>query len=924
MARNALIVISKEPFVERMRTFLIAVALCAVFSVQALAATDEIATQVNIPYEMFRLENGLTVIVHTDRSTPTVFVGMWYGVGSKNEPDGKSGFAHLFEHLMFQGTENREGEYFSPFTDAGATGMNGTTSEDRTNYYATVPTGALDMALWMESDRMSYLLGAVTQEALDEQRGVVQNEKRQGDNRPYAKMSDRIRAGVYPVDHPYRHSIIGSMEDLDNASLEDVHEWFNTYYGASNVVLVLAGDIDVETAKEKVTHYFSEAPAGVPLVHPKKWIPNLTENRKESMYDRVGQTRISRTWALPGLNDRDTTLMYLVNESLVANKNSPLRKALVDDLQLATAVRGSAYGRVMSGEYSLTIDLRPGVTPDEVMPIVDKIIAGYLDTGPDEQIVENAKLGVNMYMIGALERSSAVGRMLAEGYLYSDNPLFINEELKLLNAATPAELRDIASRWLTRGYYELTVLPFPEYGTREASVDRSTIPGVTADATIHFPDIATATLSNGMNLVVATRDTLPIIDVSFRIDTGGTASPPEAPGLATFAMALMDKGTKKYDLHELAAAKDKIAMGGQLQAGVEDSALNYRILDSRLEPSLDIAAEVLRNPTYPDEELHKLKQQIGAWLATLEKSPSGAARSLFERAVYGPENPLGSVWTPELLEQVDRDMLVDFHKQEIAPDNMTVFMIGNIDIEEATAAVERSFGKWKAGSQSARKPIGEAAPANPRVILVDQPEAPQSTIIAGHAIAPYDPETSTELYIMNGVFGGGFEARINMNLREDKHWSYGMRSGIRQNTSGDQYIAVSGSVQTDKTMESMQEIMREYEEFVSTRPADQDEVDRVKLNRTRSLPGNFATNRGFLASIIASDSYGLPHDYAETRGARIDAVTMDAVNERARGVVDPGQLTWVIVGDLAQIEDKVRSLEYGDFEVWDAFGNRVR
>ncbi len=295
------------------RKRLITAVLLLCMTMFAAVADDDVATQVNIPYEMFRLDNGLTVIVHTDRSTPTVFVGMWYGVGSKDEPEGKTGFAHLFEHLMFQGTENREGEYFSPFTDAGATGMNGTTSEDRTNYFATVPTGALDMALWMESDRMSYLLGAVTQEALDEQRGVVQNEKRQGENRPYAKMSDRMRAGLYPVDHPYRHSIIGSMEDLDNASLDDVHEWFNTYYGASNVVLVLAGDVDVETAREKVTHYFSEAPSGVPLVHPKKWIPDLTENRKESMYDRVGQMRIARVWALPGLNNRDTTLMYLVN-----------------------------------------------------------------------------------------------------------------------------------------------------------------------------------------------------------------------------------------------------------------------------------------------------------------------------------------------------------------------------------------------------------------------------------------------------------------------------------------------------------------------------------------------------------------------------------------------------------------------------------
>ena len=909
---------------EHIRTFLAAVALFAAFSLPAYAADDEVQTQVNIPYEMFKLDNGLTVIVHSDHSTPTVSVSMWYGVGSKDEPEGKSGFAHLFEHLMFQGTENREGEFFTPFTNAGATGMNGTTSEDRTNYYATVPTGALDMALWMESDRMSYLLGAVTQEALDEQRGVVQNEKRQGENRPYAKMADRIRAGLYPVDHPYRHSVIGSMEDLDNASLEDVHEWFNTYYGASNVVLVLAGDIDLETAKEKVTHYFSEAPSGVPLVHPKKWIPNLAENRKESMYDRVGQTRISRVWVLPDLNDRDTTLMYLVNDSLAGNKNSPLRKTLVDDLQLATAVNGSAYGRVLSGEYRLTIDLRPGVTPEQVMPIVDEIIAAYIEAGPDEQLVENAKLGVNMHMIGALERSSSVGRVLAEGYLYSDDPLYINTELEWLNEATPADLRDTANRWLTRGYYELTVLPFPEYQSTEASVDRSTIPGVTADANINFPDIATATLDNGMKLVVATRDTLPIVDVSIRIDAGATASPPEAPGLATFAMALMDKGTKKYDAHELAAAKDEIAMSGQLQAGVEDSSFSYRILSSRLEQSLDIAAEVLRNPVYPDDELNKLKQQIAGWLATLEKSPSSAAGSLFERAVYGPDNPLGSVWTPELLEQVDRDMLVDFHQQEVAPDNMTVFMIGNIGIDAATEAVERSFGKWKADSNSARKPIGQAADIPPRVILVDQPEAPQSMILAGHAIAPYDPEISTELYVMNGVFGGGFDARINMNLREDKHWSYGMNSHIRQNTSGDQVIAVRGSVQTDKTMESMQEIMREYEEFVTTRPANEEEVERVKLNRMRSLPGTFSTNRGFLASIIASDSYGLPHDYAETRGARIDAITLDAVTARARNVIDPGKLTWVIVGDLSQIENKVRSLEYGDVEVWDAFGNRVR
>jgi len=901
---------------------LAAIILCAISA--SVCAVEGLDTQVNVPYEMFRLDNGLTVLVHSDNSTPTVFVGMWYGVGSKDEPEGKTGFAHLFEHLMFQGTENREGEYFSPFTDAGATGINGTTSEDRTNYYATVPTGALDMALWMESDRMTYLLGAVTQDALDEQRGVVQNEKRQSENRPYAGMRDRIKAGLYPVDHPYRHSIIGSMEDLDAASLDDVNEWFGKYYGASNVVLVLAGDVDIETAKEKVGFYFGEAPAGEPLVHAKKWVPNLTENREEMMYDRVGQTRIARVWALPGLNEKDTSLMYLINDSLVANKNSPLRKTLVDDLKLATRVSGSAYGRVLSGEYTITIDLRPGVTPEQVTPIVDRVIDDYLTWGPDEQILENAKLAVNMFMLGALESNSSIGSLLAEGQLYSDNPLYINTELEWLNAASVLELTDIANRWLRRGHYQLTVLPFPDLQSVAAMADRSEIPTVTTDSEINFPDIQTATLNNGMKLVIANRGSVPLIDVSINIDTGSAAAPADAPGLGAFLFALMDKGTRQYDANELAAEKDKIAMATGFRNGLERSSLGYRILTPYLGESLEIAVDMMRNPVFPEDELEKIKVQLAAYLSNIAINPSGVARSLFERAVYGEDNPMGGIWTPELAEQVNRGKLQNFHADEITPDQMTVYMIGNVDINTATEAVDDAFGKWNAKNRSALDGIGSALAPVPRVILIHHAEAVQSTILAGHVIAPFDATANTELSIMNAVFGGSFESRINMNLREDKSWSYGMRSGINQNRSGDQYIAVSGSVQTDKTMESMQEIMREYQEYVSNRPATETEVERMKLNMTRSLPGLFATNGGFLASIVASDSFGLPFDYAERRGERLAAITTDGVIARAKSVIDPNRLTWVVVGDLEQIEEKVRSLNYGEVEVWDAFGEQQR
>ncbi len=903
--------------------FLLALMLLAA-GVANATAEDAIATQVDIPYETFQLDNGLTVIVSPDHSIPTVFVGMWYAVGSKDEPEGKTGFAHLFEHLMFQGTENRDGEYFTPFTDAGATGMNGTTSQDRTNYYATVPSGALDMALWMESDRMSHLLGAVTQEALDEQRDVVKNEKRQRETRPYAQMSDKIRQGLYPVGHPYRHSVIGSMEDLDAASVDDVHEWFKTYYGASNVVLVLAGDVTLEDAKTKVEHYFGSAPPGVPLSYPKKWVPELTENREEVMYDRVGVTRISRVWALPGLNDRDTSLMYLVNDSLVANKNSPLRKKLIDELQLATMVYGRADGQVMSGEYSLTIDLKPGVSPEQVLSVVDETIAEYLRTGPDPQIVENAKLGVNMYILGALETGASIGRLLAEGFLYSDDPLFVNRELEWLNAATAEELRQVAGRWLTRGYYQLIVEPFPELTSAAMDVDRSEIPAVTANSRINFPDIATATLKNGIRLVVATRGNIPLVDVSIGIETGSIAAPADAPGLSSFVFGLMDKGTRRFDANELAAARDRIGMSGQFEDGMEQSSYDYRILRAYLDDSLDLAAEMLRHPTFPEDELTKFRARVSAYLANLEKAPSRAARSLFDRAIYGENNPMGAVWTPALLDQVNRKKLAAFHKNEITPDRVTVYMIGDISIGEATAAVTKAFGNWSAKGTATERSIGKAAEQKARVILVDHPGAVSSTIIAGHAIPPYDAASWTETSIMNRVLGGAFEARLNMNLREDKGWSYGYYSGIRMNASGDMTISTSGQVQTDRTAESMQEILRELREYLSTRPAAEDEVERAKLNRIRSLPGSFSTNRGFLSSIIQSNNYGLPFDYAESAAARIEAVTTNGVEARARALIDPDKLTWVISGDLGEIEDSVRALDFGEVEVWNAFGEKLR
>ena len=891
---------------------------------RAAAQQSAIVDQIDFPYQVFTLDNGLTTIVHTDHSTPTVFVGVWYGVGSKDEPAGKSGFAHLFEHLMFQGTANREGEYFAPFTKAGAIGINGTTNPDRTNYFATVPTGALDMALWMESDRMTYLLGAIDQAALDEQREVVKNEKRQGENQPYASMRERLLEGRYPIGHPYRHPTIGSMEDLDAASVEDVHDWFKKYYGASNVTLVLVGDVDLETAKTKVAKYFGEAPAGVPLVKQVQWLPTIAENRLETMHDKVPQAVISRNWVLPPVTHRDTTVMGLVYDTLAGNKNAPLRRKLVDELGWATNIAGGASGQILAGTFRLHIALKPGVAPEDVHRVVDETVAAYLEDGPDRGLLDNAKRAANMRAITAMQYKGVVGSVLANGQLRAGDPGHYKKELGWLNAATAADLRSVAGEWLTRGYYQLTVLPFPALTSAEPTVDRSKVPPVGDVADFSFPEIETRVLSNGAKLVFAKHGSLPLVNVGIEFATGRNADTDGKVGVAEAVFDLLASGTRKYSASELATEMDEIAMRPGIRAGREASFINYTILTPHFAESLKIAAEMVRNPSFPAEELEKERSKWLVAIAGLESNPARNASDYFDRAVYDASGPLGKIRTREMASSISRDDLVAFHAREIAPDKMTIYLVGNVALDDAEAALEKAFGKWQAKSASRLRGAGKARDAAPRVILVDQPDAVQSTIVAGLSLPGFDARTATTLDTMNKIFGDGFEARINMNLREDKGWSYGVRSRLRSNPSGDQTLSVSGGVQTDKTTESMAEIMKEYAEFVSSRPATAAELERVVENRTRSLPGSFSTGSTFLASMSRAARFGLPLDHAETAASRVRAVTLDGVNTMARQLIDPGKLTWVIVGDLAKVEEGVRALGYGTVEVWDAYGNRIR
>jgi len=419
----------------------------------ALAQTDEIA----LDYEKFTLDNGLRVIVHEDRKAPVVAVAVWYDVGSADEPDGRSGFAHLFEHLMFNGSENYDGEFFEPLEQVGATGLNGTTNFDRTNYFETVPTPALDLALWLESDRMGHLLGAITQDKLDEQRGVVQNEKRQGENQPYGRVFNQIVDQVFPEGHPYDHTVIGSMEDLNAASLEDVKDWFRTYYGAGNAIVVLAGDIDAEEARPLMEKYFGDVPPGPPLSDVDGWVPELDSNIYETMQDRVPQARLYRIWTAPGRTTETAQKLQLAADVLGDGKNSRLYKDLVYDKQIATNAASFFLDLELTSLVGITVDVKQGEDPKEVAAAVDEVIADFLQSGPTRDELTRAVTKIEFDTIQGLEQVGGFGGKavtLASGELYAGDPAFVLTALERYRSATARDVKSEANDWMSRPFYQ--------------------------------------------------------------------------------------------------------------------------------------------------------------------------------------------------------------------------------------------------------------------------------------------------------------------------------------------------------------------------------------------------------------------------------------------------------------------------------------
>ena len=909
-----------------MKMMLLFASAAAVFASVAGAAHSAQQESALLPYEQFTLPNGLRVVVHEDHTAPKVAVAVWYHVGSMNEPEGKSGYAHLFEHLMFNGSEHHDEEYMPPLQEVGVSAVNGATSLDQTYYYEVVPTGGLERVLWLESDRMGYLLGAVTQAKLDEQRGVVQNEKRTYENRPYAMMPQLRAEALFPANHPYHHPVIGSMSDLNDASLDDMREWFGRYYGATNAVVTIAGDVTVERARELMTRYFASVPAGPPVGRMTDWTPLLDRVKTEVVADNVPQTAIAWSWPVPGNNAEEGPALRMAASVLGRGRLSRLHQALVLDRQLATGVSVNYEGSAIAGMFTIDLRLKAGVERAEAEAVLEEVLAEFLAQGPTAEELERVKIGAYGDNVRSLESLFVRAMMLSGGAMFDNNPGQFEIDMKRFDALQIADVQTAAQEWLARPNYRLTVVPQAQFAASDDGADRSRLPALGATPDLTPPSVREGRLSNGVRVVHSHREGTPTVELVMAFDAGDAADQGFKEGLQDFTVGLMDDGTEALTGQEFAQAQEML--GARIYAYSDSDTTNFAVsaLSRSLDDTLALWSRYIREPGFREGDVERERATALSGLQQALVNPDSIAGSVFNYLIYGPDHAYGAplAGRTDIIGSYVRDDLVAFHQAFIRPDNAVIFAAGDADFDTLMAALEKSFGDWRTPSQpKGGKTIASLDDqAAPRVVLVDKPGAIQSVIRVGQ-VAPtgLDPR-NFDLGVLNGVLGGGFTARLNMNLREDKGWTYGASSGVGE-ARGPQVFVVATSVQTDRTAESLTEIARELNDIGGARPVTPEELELFRRGEVLTLPDRFETNNAMVGYLRYVSRFDHPYEWITTLPERYATATPATVTNAA-ALLHPEAMTWVVVGDLSKIEAGIRSLGLGAVEVWDAEGRRLR
>lgn len=888
------------------------------------------AAQGDLPrleFEKYTLPNGLDVILHEDHTIPMVTVNVWYHVGSQNERPGRTGFAHLFEHMMFQGSENHDSDYFLPLQKIGGQ-VNGSTNKDRTNYWQNVPADHLELALWLESDRMQGLLAALTQEKLDNQRDVVKNEKREGENQPYAKSDELLLQLLYPAGHPYAHTVIGSMDDLSAATVEDVKEFFRLYYAPNNASLCVAGDFDPEAVKPLIEKYFGTIAPGRPVDRVERWIPALDGERRAVAEDAVELPRLTMAWHTPGWYQPGDAELDLLADILATGKNSRLYKSLVYDLQIAQEVDAAQESRELGGTFVIEVTAAPGQDLAAVEAAVDAELDRLLKKGVTEAEVELARVRYEANFVRGLQRVGGFGgkadRLNRYNVLVGD-PGYLGRDLARYREANARSIALHALRHLDlQRRAVLHVLPQGGLTVADLPVDRSLVPGSSGAVAFTPPPVQTAVLDNGLEIYLVQKRDLPLVDVRIAVLSGWSADPAARPGTAAFTADLLDEGAGRLDALQIAERAESLGARLATRSFFDGSSVSLDVLKANLDAGLALMADVVLRPSFAAAEFERVRKARLGLLQQEAVTPRIQAVKELQRRMFGADHPYAQPFTgtgtEEGLARLTVADLRAFHAAWYRPNNAAAIVVGDLTLAEAKAALARAFGSWEP-RETPTVTVPDPRPlTRAKIVVIDRPGAEQSTIMGGHAALSRSDDEYEAFETLNTAFGGQFSSRINLNLREQKGYTYGARSqlvGLRD--AG--FILVSAPVHTRHTAESLAELVRETTEIGTTRPLTAEELEDSRNRRVLGFPQQFETIgavAGSLEELVRND---LPLDAWVDFRARVESLTAADLTAAAATHLDPGRMIWVIVGDREAIGTGLQELGLGPVEFTDRGGS---
>ncbi len=905
-------------------------------------ATPETAPE--IKYERYKLNNGLEVILHEDHKLPIVAVDLWYHVGPVKERAGRTGFAHLFEHMMFEGSKHvGEKAHFKYLESAGATDINGTTSFDRTNYFETVPANELELALWLESDRMGFLLDTLDRAKLTNQRDVVRNERRQSvEGRPYGIMDETVFHLLYPSAHPYYADVMGSHADVEAARLTDIREFFAQYYTPNNATLAIAGDYDPAAIKALLEKYFGPIPSGPKVELTPVTTPPITSERRATVTDAVQLPKVTLAWLAPSAYTPGDADASIASQILGSGKASRLYRELVLKQQIAQSVNCYDDSEALASNFQCEMIAKQNVTPEKLEAEAEKIIDDFVTNGPKAEEVEWARNMTETQMISGLQRLGGFGGiadMLNQYNQYTGDPGYLPKDLARYDAVTPASVRDLAGKTLGKNQRvvvygvpgkkvlndvprspddtdaNVKITPSHTAEFEQAQAWRATAPKPGPERARIQPKPNVFKLDNGMTVYLVERHELPIVSTRFVTLAGAAGNPADHPGLAGMTASMLTEGTAKRSADEIAIRA--ATLGTDLSSGSDsDTAQMYiSVLKRNLSGGLELIAESAQRPAFLARDLERVRTRRLTSLLQQEDSPVDLALRTGTLNLFGPSNPYAydSLGTADSLKAMTRDQVAGFYASHYGPKSSLLEITGDVTPAEARSLAEAAFGKWMSEAMQPKLPPPPALPQR-KILIVDKPGSPQTALLTfGVGMERNSPDYPA-VSVMNTMLGGLFSSRINMNLREAHGYTYGAFSFYMFYRGVGPFIA-GAEVRTDVTAPAANELFKELD-GIHTTPLTDTELRMAKDSIIRSMPGSFESADGVNGQMQDLWTFGLPLDYYEKLPARIEGVTSADAQQAATKYVKPANVLVIAVGDKAKIEGGLKDLKLAPVETW--------